>query len=236
MSRTSLDEELNIDSQQYNVRDILAEYWMQAAEETPSVPSSGSLPRGSAGAPRASSGEESVRIYEPRRDRAEPDARSASLLDQEAAPKRSEQAPSASEASAPLSLQGSVRELADSFAGFFRRDRRTGPASRAKKPVPEELPSFDELLWGKKEVPVRIEEEDDEALSARESAERPTHSPLPEAPRHIPEKGPEFEVRIPEGDLADLSVNAILAEYWNGLEEKPAPNTARICFNISPTA
>ena len=43
----------------------------------------------------------------------------------------------------------------------------------------------------------------------------------PELPRR--QKPQDVEVRIPEEELTGMSVNAILSEYWGGLEDEPVP-------------
>ena len=230
MSRVPLDEELNIESQDYDVRDILAEYWMQAAaEEEPVSVEKRGLSRSSLEALRASDEqEESVRIYQPKRNRDETPERLATLWGEtpeqeppEEEPEKPEELPEQEPSSeAP---RRSALDLAESFLGLFRRDSRPGrSAAEMRREKPEELPSFDELLWGKKSGPVRIEEEDESSEPVQEGDAGRVSAGMPEPPRREKTE-PEFEIHIPEEDLADLSVNAILAEYWTGLEEKPSP-------------
>ena len=230
MSRVPLDEELNIESQDYDVRDILAEYWMQAAaEEEPVSVEKRGLSRRSLEALRASDEqEESVRIYQPKRDRGETPERLANLWGETPSQDWPEEEPEeqnslSEEEEHPEDPRRSARDLADSFLGLFRRDSRPGrSAAERRREKSEELPSFDELVWGKKTGPVRIEEEDESSEPVQGHTESRTYAPLPESPR-AESREPSFEIHIPEEDLADLSVNAILAEYWSGLEEKPAP-------------
>ena len=240
MSRLPKEDQSNNPSQDFNVRDILAEYWEQATgaeESAPPVKRSSS--RASLAAMPAEEGE-SVRIYQPRRDRVgarmaarwgeapeapaetpEPARTAEPEPEPEDAKLFREEEPEATAAPREgLDLLLRIREQA---AGLLSRIRRDLPTARRSAPA-RELPSFEELLWGKKEEPVRILEEDEPAepeVSGREPAPKP---PVPERTPELPrrEAPKDMEVHIPEEELTGMSVNAILAEYWGGLEEAPA--------------
>ena len=219
MSRFLSDEEENMESPDYRVNDILAEIFddmLPEAEQT--SPPRRSLSRSSADALRpAEESEESVRIYQPRRDRRETQERLASRWGKEApAPEDDRAIPSASETEAYSPAEKPRPDLKSLASGFLSRLRsETKPRVSRVPASPEELPSFDELLWGKKEEPVRIEEEED-AAPAPEPVRPAVSAPLRRA-------APEVDVHIPEAELSGLSVDAILAEYWGGLEESTAP-------------
>ncbi len=216
MSRFSSDEEQNMGSQDYRVSDILSEY-REEQEEARSSSSARRLSRSSLDALRASEeAEESVRIYEPRRDRAASQERLAARWGVEAPPSKADRIdPPQPEAETPAPSEKArpdLRSLADGFLSRLRSETRPR-AAKANTP-PEELPSFDELLWGKKEEAVRIQAEDDPP--APEPVRSAVSAPVRPAP-------PEVEIHIPETELTGLSVDAILAEYWSGLEESTAP-------------
>ncbi len=219
MSRFPSEEEQNMESPDYRVNDILAEIlddMLPEAKQT-SAPRR-SLSRSSADALRpAEDPEDSVRIYQPRRDRGDTKERLASRWDEEApVPEAAPAHPMEEEADA-TAPGGKARPDLKSLASSFLSRLRSEPRSRASKTAvsPEELPSFDELLWGKKTEPVRIEEEED-APPAPEPVRAAVSAPVRRA-------APEVEVHIPEAELTGLSVDAILAEYWGGLEESTAP-------------
>ena len=227
MSQFSLDDERNTASQEFSLRDILEEYWEQAVEEEPAAPvEKRSLSRRSMEALRASEEpEDGVRIYEPRRDRSEEQERLASLWGETPAPQPEEEPEEESPVEEPVEEpRPSFLEMA---GGLLDRFRRNGKSSRSARHEPaRELPSFDELLWGRKEEPVRILEEEEPAPVQETSAPAPEPLPVREAPLPV-RKEPEIEVHIPEEELTGLSVNAILSEYWGGLEEEPAAVPAR---------
>ena len=227
MSQFSLDDERNTASQEFSLRDILEEYWEQAVEEEPAAPvEKRSLSRRSMEALRASEEpEDGVRIYEPRRDRSEEQERLASLWGETPAPQPEEEPEEESPVEEPVEEpRPSFLEMA---GGLLDRFRRNGKSSRSARHEPaRELPSFDELLWGRKEEPVRILEEEEPAPVQETSAPAPEPLPVREASLPV-RKEPEIEVHIPEEELTGLSVNAILSEYWGGLEEEPAAVPAR---------
>ena len=219
MSRISSDEELNMESQDYRVSDILSEYQDEPEQaEARSASSARRLSRSSMDALRASdAAEESVRIYEPRRDRAVSPKHISSRREEESPfPVDEPSDLSEVEVEPPAPSEKSRKDLKSLATGFLSRLRsEMNPrASKADVP-PEELPSFDELLWGKKEEPVRIQEEES-VFTAPEPVR--SAGPAPVRPA-----APEVEVHVPEAELAGLSVDAILAEYWGGLEESTAP-------------
>ena len=224
MSRLPLDEEQANIPQDYDVRDILAEYWAKATQEDPdAAPQKRGLSRSSLDALRAEEQpEEGVRIYQPKKSREEApgsvpgpeNGESAEPVSREVPEVRVDaQAVSQAESPAP---RRSPRELAEGLLARFRREKHPAAArSSDGAREPAALPSFDELLWGKKTGPVRIVEEE----------EAPAPEPERPAPVRQPEPAPEpeVEIHIPEEELNGLSVNAILAEYWGGLEEEPEP-------------
>ncbi len=218
MSRFSSDEEQNMESRDYRVSDILSEYQDELQqEEARSVSSGRRLSRASLDALRASEEqEESVRIYEPRRDRAASQERLSSRWDKEAPVPENERSDlPVAEAESPSPSEKARPDLKSLASGFLSRLRsETKPRSSREHFPQEELPSFDELLWGKKEEPVRIAEEED--APAPEQVRSAVSAPVRPA-------APEVEVHIPEEELTGLSVDAILAEYWGGLEESTAP-------------
>ena len=226
MSRIPLDEEQNTESRDYQVRDILSEYWDHAVKEAQPVPSSRrSLSRASMDALRAAEEpEDAVRIYEPRRDRADSQERLAARWGevnrengQPEEPEPQEQAP-VSEAMPGKASRFNLQGLADSFFSRFRSGKRPSRSvlDKAKTPEPEDLPSFDELLWGKKAKPVRIADED-------EAPPAPTAAPAAVGQVPSPAPATEVEIHIPESELTGISVDAILAEYWGGLEDATTP-------------
>ena len=223
MSRFSSDEEQKIESRDYQVKDILSEYWEQLASEEPQASSeTRSASRASRDALRPlEEQEETVRIYQPRRDRADAQTRLASRRSEAAPEKESAAAESPeTEEEEHIPAKAPFRELRDLAGSLFSRLRdRTRPLHpSAESSMPkkeEELPSFDELLWGKKPEPVRIA--DEEELSPPEAAPSVRQAVQSPAPKPAP------EVHIPEAELSGLSVDAILAEYWGGLEEPAAP-------------
>ncbi len=226
MSRVPLDEKQSNTSQDYDVRDILAEYWAKATQDELSAPERRGLAQSSLDALRAEEqAEEGVRIYQPKKDREAAASRLSASPENDRAPEEAplelsesaEEAPETEtvrdgEKASPLR---SARDLAQGLFARFRREKQ--PAAVSDRSAPQEdaepLPSFDELVWGKKAGPVRVEEE---PLSRE--PERPAVS---EPSRRAPE--PEVEIHIPEEELNGLSVNAILAEYWGGLEDETAP-------------
>ena len=223
MSRFSSDEEQKIESRDYQVKDILSEYWEQVASEEPQASSeTRSSSRASRDALRPSEEqEESVRIYQPRRDRAYAQTRLASRWN-EAAPEAEAAAVESAEVEEEehIPAKAPLRELRDLAGSLFSRlrDGKRSSRSSAGSTVPEkaeELPSFDELLWGKKPEPVHIA--DEEESTPTETVPPVRQAAQPPAPRQ------DLEVHIPEAELSGLSVDAILAEYWGGLEEPAAP-------------
>ncbi len=237
MNRMPLEEENTTASQDLNVKDILSEYWTRSTREEPEVPPvRRGVSRSSLEALQAEEETESVRIYQPRRDRVQAGERIAARWgdslraeEQEPAPAPAPEAPAAAAAipqpesppqpkQAPEAAQP-LRAVREKALGLWGRIRTALPGREPAPPQeaePRELPSFEELLWGKKEEPVRILEEEDEPVPVPEVSLR--ESP-PELPRR--EEPAELEVHIPEEELTGLSVNAILAEYWGGLDAGP---------------
>lgn len=219
MSRFLSDDEENMESPDYRVNDILSEFLDDMLPEAEEVsPPRRGLSRSSMDALRpAEEPEESVRIYQPRRDRRETQERLASRWGKEApAPEDDRAVPPASQGEEPAPAEKPRPDLKSLASGFLSRLRsETKPRASRAPAAPEELPSFDELLWGKKEEPVRIEEEED-VTPAPEPVRPAASAP---ARRAVP----EVDVHIPEAELTSLSVDAILAEYWGGLEESTAP-------------
>ena len=236
MSRLPKEDESKKTSPEYDVRDILAEYWEQATGEEESAPAvRRCASRASLAAVPEEEQAEAVRIYRPRKEKAKEGARLAARwgeapAEKPEAPRDEPERPSMAEPEAEGPAEAAAREKPDFLrsarelaAGFLSRIRGEKAAAPAR-----ELPSFDELVWGKKEEPVRIVEEEEESPLPQQEKPRREKSPeappmerTPELPRR--QKPQEVEVHIPEEELTGMSVNAILAEYWGGLEEEPIP-------------
>ena len=111
-----------------------------------------------------------------------------------------------------------VRDGLQQISGFFaglnssrlaRRERPSpAPAPEPQpEPVPaEELPSFDELLWGRRSRPVRITEEEEEAKPAPEPEAKPA----------------------PEPEEENYSVREILSDYWAEADTPEASVTVEV--------
>ncbi|MBR3237848.1 MAG: hypothetical protein IKF99_05360 [Oscillospiraceae bacterium] len=218
MSRDALDEELNTEVPALSVRDILSEYQGEFAEEEPVPPTRRSLSRASLDSLRAEEEpEESVRIYRPREDKQREQERLAARWGEEPLAREEDQEEDEPEEQAQekTSFLSSARGLAGDLLHRFRRERSA--------PAREELPSFEELLWGKKDEPVRILEEEDEP----ETAAAPEEPPREQPPRRKPEPEPIPEVHVPKEELNGLSVDTILSDYFDGLEDDTAPVDAQ---------
>ena len=208
MSRTSSDKELNTEPRTYSVDEILAEYRdLLREEESPAPAVMRSAPRASAAVPTVKEApEEGIRIYEPHRDR-----NAAPPIPPVEPEQAAEAAPSPAEEDLPKPTPPNdflarsrrlAKELTDGLAARFRS--RGKPA---EEPEPRELPSFEELLYGKKEGPVHITEEED--------------LPAPTSPSQLPRRkaDAEVEIHIPEEELRGLSVSTLPPDTWTGLEE-----------------
>lgn len=223
------DEEQNIKSPDSKIRDLLPADWDQPADERPRP-----------GTRELSEDEpaERVRIYEPKRSRVgklppteASHAASAPASEAESLDTQRDEQPE----SAP---RQSLLGMAKDFLSRFHPASRSSKALASEKPAsPEgELPSFDELVWGKKPAPVRIAEDED-ALPVQEE-----DPPAAETPRRARSAAPEVEVQIPDSELSGLSVDAILAEYWSGLdvsassEEAEPPSRRRRSADLSQAA
>ena len=208
MSRTSSDKELNTEPRTFSVDEILAEYRDLLREEEKPAPATRRSARG-ASAPASAAEEapeESIRIYQPHRDRnAAPPSRPAEPVP---APK---EAPSpageeSSRSAPPKDLLARYRLKAKDLAADLAA-RLRGRGRAKAEPEPGELPSFEELLYGKKEGPVRITEEEE--------------SPAPTRPSELPRRkaDAQMEIRIPEEELRGLSVSTLPPDSWTGLED-----------------
>ena len=220
MSRTSLDKELNTEPRTYSVDEILAEYrGLQLEEERPApAPRRGTARTSPPASAAAESPEEGVRIYEPHRDRGAAPP-SPSDTQEPASPVQEKPSPAEKSLRKPAASRDLLarsrrfaKELTDGLATRLR-----GRGKPAAKPEPRELPSFEELLYGKKEGPVRITEEDE--------------LPAPSSPSELPRRraDEQMEIHIPEEELRGLSVSTLPPDSWTGLEEaenaeaRPAP-------------
>ncbi len=174
MRPESMDQELNTD---VSVSDILAEY---RAEEPRPIPS-------------LEEDEEPVRIYQPRRERRQAQEDYVRELGRELPALTEEE-----EEEVPIPEDDLLRRIGRSAAGFFTGAGKaaSGLLQRLRRPEPEpqELLSFDELIYGKKEEPVRIFEDEE---------------PAPKQPE---------ETIAPE----ELDLDAILADYQAGLSQPEA--------------
>lgn len=198
MSRTPLDKELNSEPRTYDVDEILAEYRDLLREERPAPAVRHSEPPVSARTPAVEEApEEEIRIYRPH------GAASRLSADPELLPAEEESSPAPEHASAPAEdLLTRAKGLANGLLARFRSEKKV------TRSAPKELPSFEELLYGKKEGPVRIMEEEDA-------------QPAPTRPSQLPRRKPgeEVEIHIPEEELKGLSVNSLPPDSWTGLEE-----------------
>lgn len=214
MSRVPMDEEQNSSPLDLELRDILTEYWVSAGQEQSAPSPSWSPSPNALSALQAEEQEEGVRIYQPKRFRADqrealaPDPTLAAEPEPEPEPE-----PEKPQAPQPRYAQrvAPINDVLTGLLNRFGRGRAPAEPEPAPAPDPAELPSFEELIWGekkKKKAPVRIVEDEDEPVK-----------PAP-APRPVP------EVQIPETELMGLTVDAILSEYWGGLTEEEAPRAA----------
>ena len=204
MSRTPLDEELNSEPRTYDVDEILAEYRDLLREERPAPEARPIAPPVSAPAPTAEDvPEDGIRIYRPHG--------AASRLSADPEPLPVEEEPSLEPEEASASAKDLLTRAKGLANGLFARFRS---GKKSSESAPQELPSFEELLYGKKESPVRITEEEDV-------------QPVPTRPSQLPRRKPgeEVEIHIPEEELKGLSVNSFPPDSWTGLEDAETPRT-----------